>query len=627
MSRRGPALVLLPLLLAACGESRRDVLLITVDTLRPDALGWVAGRNPTPTIDALAAEGFRFPAAISAVPLTLPAHASLFTGSWPPRHGVHDNGYPLLAEPPTLAQVLGRAGYTAAGFISGYPLRAEFGIGRGFDHFDDQLPSAASPWLDRPAGETTAAALAWLQRHHSGEAEAGPWLLWVHYYDPHAPYLAPAGVPVADGPRGAYDAEVAAVDAALAELLAGIDRLAPRPRLTVFTGDHGESLGEHGEQTHGLFVYDSTLTVPMIFHAPGLVPAGTSQAAPRLVDVLPTLGCLLGIAVPAELDGVGLCPLLRGEPQVPPPAYVESVAGLHGYGWAPLSGLRTERWKLILAPTPELYDLAEDPAEETNVYPRDSATVRHLIRQLDRLGLQPGAEAAETAPDPDARAAAALRSLGYVSGMHAPDGASLPDPKDHVEQLAFFELAEAEFLAGNRTSALALLDVVLAEDPDQPYANLRSGQILAQAGRLEEAAGRLRTVLAWDPRQAEASYLLADALSRAGRLDEAIEQWRHTTQLQPLRVAAWINLGVVLLQRSGPTASVEALAQAASLDPKDPVARRNLAEARYRLALEQQAAGAATEARRTLEAACVAEPELRQRAAMDPRLAALLVEG
>jgi tetratricopeptide (TPR) repeat protein len=334
--------------------------------------------------------------------------------------------------------------------------------------------------------------------------------------------------------------------------------------------------------------------------------------------------------VPAGLDGVALCPLLGGpilggEPQQPLAAYLESMSGLHGYGWAPLSGLRTERWKLILAPTPELYDLVEDPGEERNVYAREEATIRELTRRLDSLGRRPGGEADAS---PDAGVVAALRDLGYVSGMHSPaEPSSLPDPKDRLDQLSLFELAEEEFLAGNRTSALALLDVVLAADPDQPYANLRSGQILAQAGRLDEAVDRLRTVLAWDPRQAEASYQLADALTRAGRLDEAAAQWRRTTELQPLRTAAWTNLGVVLLGQSGPAASVEALVQAVSLDPDDPAARRNLAAARYRLALEQAAAGESAEARRTLEAACLAQPELRQRAAMDPRLAALLVDG
>ncbi len=281
-----------------------SVVLITVDTLRPDALGWVAGRNATPEIDRLAAEGARFPGAISPVPLTLPAHASILTGLEPPRHGLRDNGQVLGPGLATLAEALNARGYRTGAFVSGYPLRALFGLDRGFERYDDGLPLKGQDFGDRPAAETTRAALEWLK------GVEGPFFLWLHFYDPHDPYEPPAAFH-RPGPRGAYDGEVAAVDAAVGQLRAGLARRG-EPLLTVLTADHGESLGEHGEDTHGFFVYDSTLRVPLVLHFPGRLTPAAPALAPRLVDVAPTVLDLLGLPPLTALDGRSLRPALEG---------------------------------------------------------------------------------------------------------------------------------------------------------------------------------------------------------------------------------------------------------------------------------------------------------------------------
>ena len=269
--------VLSPAAQPARGPARPDVLLISVDTLRPDALGWVAGRNPTPALDALAREGFRFPAAVSPVPLTLPSHVSIMTGLVPRRHGVRDNGQVLGAGPPTLAEALRANGYATAAFVGGFPLRAPFGLDRGFDHYDDALPPGEDAWRERPAPETTAAALSWLRSRTTSAGPArAPFFLFVHYYDAHDPYTPPARL-LGAGPRGAYDGEVRFVDESVGELRRGLhDLRLDRNLLTIFLGDHGEALGQHGEETHGFFVYDATVVVPLLFQFPGRLVPGAS---------------------------------------------------------------------------------------------------------------------------------------------------------------------------------------------------------------------------------------------------------------------------------------------------------------------------------------------------------------
>ncbi len=248
-------LLLAGLPLGGCGRSQPpDLVLITIDTLRPDALGWVSGKNATPAIDALAKEGFAFPAAVSPVPLTLPSHASILTGLVPRRHAVRDNGQVLDRSLPSLAERLSEAGYRTGAFISGYPLRRMFGLDRGFDTYQDELATRPDGrWQDRPASTTTSLALEWLRGVKKRDPDQ-PYFLWIHYYDPHAPYEPPARF-ARPGPRGAYDGEVAAVDHAIATLRRGLDEaFVSRPRLLVLTADHGEGLGEHGDATHGFFV-------------------------------------------------------------------------------------------------------------------------------------------------------------------------------------------------------------------------------------------------------------------------------------------------------------------------------------------------------------------------------------
>jgi choline-sulfatase len=657
-----------------------NVLLITVDTLRPDALGWVAGANATPALDALARDGFRFPAAVAEVPLTLPSHTSLMTGLIPRRHGVRDNGQLLGPGPKTLAEALAAAGYRTAAFVSGFPLAAQFGLDRGFGHYDDALPNGEEGREERHAEATTAAAAAWIAKARE------PWFVWVHYYDPHHPYEPPARFR-RPGRRGAYDGEVAYADQEVGALRAAVAQAAKRSVVTVFAGDHGESLGEHGEATHGYFIYDSTVLVPLVFSYPGKVAPGTSPAPARLIDVAPTLLALLGLPPLAGVDGVSLAPTLAGHDQEVPPAYVETREPWTSYGWSPLRALRDGRWKLIAAPKPELYDLASDPGETTNLIDRQRPEARRLETALKAVEATPAA-ASRAAADPDA--AAKLRALGYLGGGNG-DAASepppgLPDPKDRLALRDLLTAGEEAMIAGDPRTAVGKFDAVLASDPGNRFAWFRSGSALLSLGDVGGAVDRFQQAVALDPRQPEARYGLAQTLTRAGRYPQAVDQWLELASLQPRRAGAWSGLATALGLAGRRDDAVDAFHRAFELAPDDldlevrlafaefgagrrADAARHLAaaaaawhdgpfphagalgillsdegktaearkwlgrsrpgegdfaEARLRLALLAAGAGDSAAARQALADALAADPRLRPRAAADPRLAPYL---
>ncbi len=620
-------LALAGLTVLSCRRSPQpDLVLITIDTLRPDALGWVAGVHATPEIDALAAGGFRFPAAVSPVPLTLPAHASILTGLTPRRHGVRDNCQSLAATLPTLTEKLAAEGYRTGAFVSGYPLRRMFGLDRGFDTYQDELATRGDGrWQDRPASDTTALALEWLRAVKKKDPEQ-PFFLWLHYYDPHTPYEPPERF-LRPGPRGAYDGEVAAVDHAIGFLRRGLDETFPgRPRLLALTADHGEGLGDHGEATHGFFIYDSTTLVPLLFHGEGLVAPGESRAPARLIDLAPTLLAALGLPALPATDGISLAGFWQKGATAPeiPPALIESRQPFYGYGWAPLTAWRTAEAKWIEAPKPELYDLGQDPGEQSNLAAQAPADPRgeNLRRGLaSELRKEPLAVAGGKA---DPEVAAALRSLGYAGGAGnaaAEPGAGLADPKDKLRAKTLLDLAETSLDAGETLDALAIFDVVLASDPENRYALLRSGQTLVRLGQVGEAVPLLEKLLALDPSHHEARFELADALARSGRIGDAITRFMELVEQQPRRAVAWSNLGALLMRQGELDKGEAALARAYALEENNPVLRRNLAEGRYQQALAAATKGDRQRSQERLEAAYSVLPDLRTRAATDPRLA------
>ncbi|ANB18363.1 sulfatase-like hydrolase/transferase [Dokdonella koreensis] len=532
---------------AGCGtrEPQPNVLLVTVDTLRPDALGFVNGRGDTPAIDALARDGRAFRGAVSPVPLTLPAHASILSGLLPRHHGVRDNGQTVPADLPLLPEVLRSHGYRTGAFVSGFPLQTLFGLDRGFDHYDDRMDQGEQGWVERKAADTVAAASAWI-----GQSAADrPWFGWVHFYDPHDPYEPPREF-WQPGPRGAYDGEVAYTDYWLGRLLEQARQASgTRPLLVVLTADHAEALGEHREVTHGYFVYDSTMLVPLIFHWPGRVPAGQGDEAVQLIDVAPTILDLLGLDALPTTDGVSLAPGLAGGPLPVHPALVETWLPWTYYGWAPLSAWRDQGWKFIDAPTPELYALADDPGETRNLVADEVATGDRLHLALTRFTAAPARVAAT---GDDQQAIERLRSLGYV-GVGGPVEAppdGRPDPKDRIEIKERLQIAETLLRQQRFADAQAILTDVLAGEPDNRYALLRSGVALLRLGRATEAVDVLRRSVAIEPHRAEARFALGDALMRQHDYLAAAEQWAALSELQPRRAESWFNLAEAL-ERAG----------------------------------------------------------------------------
>ena len=384
----GAAIIPLMLRSANLGSTRParpNVLLITIDTLRWDRLGsYGAAHNPTPVLDRLAARGTRFETAIAHVPLTAPSHASILTGLTPVRHGVRDNGAFVLTEKITLASTFRAAGYATGAFVSGFPLDRRFGFAAGFQTYDDRLPGSDGPgraaYTERRADDTTERALAWLAasagNRPSSSGAAPPWFLWIHYFDPHAAYDPPQ--PWKGKMPTAYDGEVAFVDDQIGRLFGKLAQMgAESQTIVAVTADHGESLGAHNEETHGVFIYDATLRVPLIVAGPGISAGSVPKVVGRGVDVMPTLVDVAGLQVPEHLDGRSLKLALEGRTMDDEGTYVESLLAERQFGWAALRGFRDSRWKYIDAPEPELSRPVAGCGRDEEPRDRRAATGRH----------------------------------------------------------------------------------------------------------------------------------------------------------------------------------------------------------------------------------------------------------
>jgi arylsulfatase A-like enzyme/Tfp pilus assembly protein PilF len=579
-------------------EPRPDVLLVTLDTVRADRLGCYGDRTArTPVLDGLAARGVRWRRAVTAAPLTLPAHASLLTGLEPPQHGVRDNGAARL--PPgvkTLAEALAARGWLTLGFVASRVLDHRFGLDRGFQLYDDRMAAervGQYGYAERDAAAVTDAALRGVAERLAG-APGRPWFVWVHYYDPHAPY-APPGAPAEAGEGERYAGEIARVDRELGRLLRGLPG-DPGRRLVAVVADHGESLGEHGERGHGLFLYGAGLEVPLLLAGPGL-PAGRVVEGPVATRRL--AATLLRLARPAETARPFGPPLPGlGGGGAADPVYSEALLPATAYGWSPLTALTTAEWRYIAAPRPELYDLAADPREERDL----AATRRDVAASLARaLAARTAGMARSGAPAaaPDPELAAALRSLGYLSGASAPaatarGGRGGIDPKDGVAMLAELEQAKRLLASGAAAAALPRLESLVRRSPGNvPFLTHYAGALLA-AGDGERALAAYRRAISLNPRLDLLHLNLADALLRLGRLPEARAAYELALRLDPRLARAWLGRGEIalregkreeerrLLERglAAGTASAAILARLAQLD----LAAGDLAQAEGRLA-------------------------------------------
>ncbi|HWM94488.1 MAG TPA: sulfatase-like hydrolase/transferase [Thermoanaerobaculia bacterium] len=521
-----------------------SVLLLTLDTTRADALG--AG---TPALSSLAARGARWTQAVSPSPITLPAHTSLLTGLVPPEHGVRDNGTAVLPrDVPTLPAAFASRGYVTAAFVASRVLDRRFGLARGFQHYDDRAPAeqiGEYGYPERNARQMTDAALEWLPKRPAGK----PLFLWVHYYDPHAPY-GPPDVDSRAGDSQRYAGEVAYMDREIGRLLKALPGGADRWVIAA-VGDHGESLGQHGERTHGLFLYHATLRVPLILAGPG-VPKGRAvqEAAPTL-RLASTLLRLAGAGPAAAPFGQPL-PGLGGS--AAGPVYLETRFPLSAYGWSPLEGVFDGRWKLIVAPRPELYDLGSDPGETRNVLDGQREQARRLRNALQAAQRSFKTRKADAA---DPELARSLQSLGYASGSGS-SGKGTLDPKDGAPLIEEFMAAKELTQGGNPRAAVAKLTELVRRSPGNiPFLTALATAQLA-SGDGEAALATYRRAAQENPRLDFLHQNLADAYVRLGRMGEAKKEYELTLELNPRLAAAWWGLAD-LAQKEGKPAEVRRL--------------------------------------------------------------------
>ncbi|MCB9915229.1 MAG: sulfatase-like hydrolase/transferase [Planctomycetes bacterium] len=481
MRRATPALVLL--LLAACGASPgevpgpRSLLLVTFDTTRADRIGCYGHPEAvTPTVDALAAHGVRFDACFSVAPVTFPSHVALMTGTLPPYNGVRDNGvHRAVPELLTLAEILHEEGFRTAAFTAAYVLDAQFGLDQGFELYEGvrhEVVSANGGVEERSAQEVNASATRWLDALDPKQ----PFFLWVHYFEPHQPY--PATPP--PGIRDGYDGEIHRADTALGQLLAHLDALGRRAEtLVVMTSDHGESLGEHGEESHSFFAYQGTLHVPLVMSHASLPQDVTYADKVSLVDVYPTALALLGFAPPVKPPpSRSLAPLLAGEALPDVPTYFESLSPLLNYGWAPITGVAVGERKFIDVPRAELYDWRADPGELDNLLdaePETATRLRAALQAVLRDNRPPEREHSAVRELSDADRVA-LASLGYTGTAASGDVVeTLADPKDGIERIMKEERIRALVLAGRVEEGETLMTELLRDDPENAIFNAHYG--------------------------------------------------------------------------------------------------------------------------------------------------------
>jgi arylsulfatase A-like enzyme/Flp pilus assembly protein TadD len=582
-----------------------NVLLITIDTLRTDAVGaYGATAGATPWIDRISAGGIRFDNAHAHTVVTLPSHANILTGRLPTEHGVRDNsGFRLAAGEETLATHLKQAGFATAAFVSAFPLDSRFGLARGFDVYDDRFADATPrpPLLEqeRTGAATIAAARRWLDAQDGSRR----WFCWVHLYEPHFPY-APREPFASRFSKTPYLGEVAAADAALAPLLQPIvDAGASTNTLVVLTADHGESLGEHEEATHGIFAYESTLRVPLIFYFPRLWSARAVASPVGHVDIAPTVLRTLDVSPMAGLRGHILTEAgLSGQSaDAQEPTYFEALSGSLNRGWAPLRGVIAKGMKYVDLPIPELYDLGADPQERQNLASIKRDTVSALQHVLESFGGHTVSARRETSEVRDR-----LRSLGYVTA--SPDRTAKPVTEaDDPKRLMRFdrELQEVAglYVSGDTSTALVRCRALVTQRPDMRVALLTLAHLEREEGNIGAAIAALRRALAIDPADSETASLLGAYLTAGNRAAEAI------AMLQPYAAGAEVDPQVLVAL---------ALAQARVNRPDDALATIGRARAQdpaNAMLLVQEGtinliAGRRIEARRSFEEALAANPEV-----------------
>jgi len=591
-------------------SSQPDVFLITIDTLRADHVHCYGYEHiQTPALDSLAKDGIRFVQAFTPSPITNTSHTTILTGLLPSRHGVTDFAVPLAATHPTWAELLKKKGYHTTAFIGAVILDSKTlapGLDRGFDFYDNfpEHPQTKSRWgrVERRGMDVVQHAERWLNAHPTG-----PHFVWVHLYDPHDPYEPPP--PYSQTYKDhLYDGEIAYADSALANFVAYLKKQGwYENSVVIVVGDHGEGLGEHHEDTHGIFLYDSTTHVPLIVKRPGRGNAGKMvNAQVRTTDILPTVLDLLHVPLPERLDGESLKPYFGGMEDASRTAFGETDYPLR-FGWAPLRSVRAEGFKFIDAPRPELYDLHTDPGELKNTYAPWGTTVQKFRAMLAELRAkmppsQPSAGAVSQGTIDE------LKALGYLgradagSSSNVPEPSLLPDPKDKIEEQNLLHTAMMASEDDRPADARGALEKVLQLDPKSPTALRQLGELELHAGDYSKAAEHLKRAREVRPEDATAAFEEGQALDKIGDLADARDALEASLKLTPGQFPARLLLGQVYLGLKDPKAAEDQFEAALLLQP-------NSVEAQLGMAKAEIAQGSFADAVRQLEPLSRTQPD------------------
>ena len=562
----------------------KNLLLITIDTLRADRLScYRPGHLKTPNIDGLASRGTLFTRAFAHTPTTLPSHTNILLGTTPLYHGVHDNfNFVVTEEMTTLAEFLKDQGYSTGAFIGAYPLDARFGLNQGFMLYDDDYGRSHGANFytpERPAEIVVNKALGWLDKQDSS------WFLWIHCYDPHTPYSPPEPYKTRFADN-LYNGEVAYIDAMMGKLFSYMDnKNMSEKTVVIFTGDHGESLGEHGEETHAFFAYNSTIWIPLIISSPGIKPNQATQTVAH-IDIFPTICDILQIKKPAFLQGRSLLPAMQGKKLKTRPVFFESLYPYYNRGWAPIKGYIKENEKFIDTPIYELYNLEQDFNERNNIL--KLTNVKKHKDYLDKLikdMVAPDSDRAKR--DFNRKAAEKLQSLGYMSGYNV-NKKTMFGPSDDVKTLLPFHYQTEEawdiYQAGNASRAIEILKKVIFEQKNVDMAYKRLAGIYAETGKIKAALDTLELGLKQFPASYEIYSDYLKTLNNANKFREIIlESTEADYPEMDLDPEFWNILGIAYAQTGALEKALETFEKALSLDENFPELLHNIGKTYHSL--------------------------------------------
>jgi arylsulfatase A-like enzyme/tetratricopeptide (TPR) repeat protein len=566
-----------------------NIIFITLDTTRADRLGCYGYTNvETPFIDKLAEKGILFEQCISPIPLTLPSHCSMMTGLYPTFHGVRVNGNTALSQQhQTMAEVFAQQGYQCGAFIAAFVLDGRWGLKQGFHHYDDQFDLKKYKQLDlagvqRPGNQVMDAALAWLE-----EQKQKPFFAWIHLYDPHTPYEPPEPYRSAynNGTlSGLYDGEIAFTDTQVGRCISWLEQNGlDKSTILVIMGDHGEGLGEHGELTHGYYIYEYAIHVPFLIKTPFKQLQGIRFSLPvSTIDLYPTLLEMMGVQVPGNIQGKSLLPtIFGGESKEETYSYSESLSPNLQYGWSALHSLRTSQYKYIDAPRAEFYELSKDPKERNNLTRRFPGLVKQFKSRLTRLmdETSTGAPAPESA-NLDQETLKRLATLGYIGApikRKSSKGKGLADPKDKLEIFQKIALAGEQILHEKYSEAAVTLETVLQEDPNIPQAKLILSTCYVELGRGQEAKTLLDSILKDDPNNIQALISMANILLDQENNEDVITLCKKAIAVDDRNTQAYTLIGEVYMGDNDHEKALPYLEKAVEIQPKLTQNRQNLA--------------------------------------------------